>query len=121
MYKKVTKQIGNLPLTLETGKLARQADGAVIVHYGESTILATVCVDKKFDTEKDFLPLTVEYREKLYAIGKIPGNFFRREGRPSTKEILSGRLIDRPLRPLLPEGFTNEIQIIVTVLYTRYF
>ena len=116
MNKTASKQIGNHLLTLETGKLAKQADGAVVVKYGDSTVLATVCVDKTSDTNKDFLPLTVEYREKSYAIGKIPGNFFRREGRPNTKEILTSRLIDRPLRPLFPKGFTNEIQIIVTVL-----
>jgi polyribonucleotide nucleotidyltransferase len=116
MNKKASKQIGNHILTLETGRVAKQADGAVLVTYGDSTVLATVCVDRRSDTMKDFLPLTVEYREKSYAIGKIPGNFFRREGRPNTKEILSARLIDRPLRPLFPKGFTNEIQIIVNVL-----
>ncbi|MCE5250654.1 polyribonucleotide nucleotidyltransferase [bacterium] len=116
MYRKTTKQIGNNILGLETGRLAKQADGAVLVTYGESMLLATVCVDKKPSGDKDFLPLTVEYREKSYAIGKIPGNFFRREGRPNTNEILSARQIDRPLRPLFPKGFCNEIQIIVTVL-----
>jgi polyribonucleotide nucleotidyltransferase len=116
MNKKASKQIGNHVLTLETGRVAKQADGAVLVTYGDSTILAAVCVDRRSDTMKDFLPLTVEYREKSYAIGKIPGNFFRREGRPNTKEILSARLIDRPLRPLFPKGFCNEIQIIVNVL-----
>ncbi|MBT4482989.1 MAG: polyribonucleotide nucleotidyltransferase, partial [Candidatus Latescibacteria bacterium] len=116
MYKTVNKQIGEFPLSLENGKMARQADGAVVIKYGDSMVLATVCVNKTADPEKGFLPLTVEYREKSYAIGKIPGNFFRREGRPSTKEILSARLIDRTLRPLFPKGFTNEIQIIVTIL-----
>jgi len=115
MNKIVSKQIGNNILSIETGKLARLADGAVIVKYGDSTILATVCIDKSV-TERDFLPLTVEYREKSYAIGKIPGNFFKREGRPNTKEILSARLIDRPLRPLFPDGFRNEVQIIINVL-----
>lgn len=115
-FKSVSKKIGQHILTLETGKLAKQADGSVMVKYGESIILATVCVDKRTNPETDFLPLTVEYREKSYAIGKIPGNFFRREGRPNTKEILSSRLIDRPLRPLFPKGFTNEVQIITTVL-----
>ena len=115
MYKKVEKQIGNHVLTLETGHLAKQAQGAVLVHYGDSTVLATVCVDKR-QSPMDFLPLTVEYREKSYAIGKIPGNFFRREGRPNAKEILSARQIDRPLRPLFPKGFRHEVQIIVTVL-----
>lgn len=116
MLKKVSRQIGNHILTLETGRMAKQADGAVLVTYGDSVVLASVCVDRRSDTTKDFLPLTVEYREKWYAIGKIPGNFFRREGKPSTKEILSARLIDRPIRPLFPKGFCNEIQIIVTVL-----
>jgi len=116
MYKLVKKIIGSETLLLETGKVAKQADGACMVTYGESTILATVCVSKKSDPERDFLPLTVEYREKSYAIGKIPGNFFRREGRPNLKEVLSARQIDRPLRPLFPKGFTNEIQIIVNVL-----
>ena len=116
MYKTVSKQIGNHVLSLETGRIAKQADGSVMVRYGDSTILATVCVDKEPVTDKDFLPLTVEYREKTYAIGKIPGNFFRREGRPNTKETLSSRQIDRPLRPLFPKGFCNEVQIIVNVL-----
>ena len=115
MYKIVSKQIGNNMLSIETGKMAKQADGAVVVKYGDSTILATVCVDKT-TTDKDFLPLTVEYREKSYSIGKIPGNFFKREGRPNAKEILSARQIDRPLRPLFPKGFSNEVQIIVNVL-----
>lgn len=116
MYKSVNRQIGNSTLTLETGKIARQADGAVVVTYGESTVLATICADSTSVPDRDFLPLTVEYREKSYAIGKIPGNFFKREGRPSTKEVLSARQIDRPLRPLFPKGFSNEVQIIVTVL-----
>ncbi|MFC1529010.1 polyribonucleotide nucleotidyltransferase, partial [Candidatus Latescibacterota bacterium] len=116
MYKAVEKQIGELTLSLEVGNIAKQADGAVLVRYGDSIVLASVCVNKKADPEKGFLPLTVEYREKSYAIGKIPGNFFRREGRPNAKEILTARLIDRPLRPLFPKGFKNEVQIIVTVL-----
>lgn len=116
MAKKVSRQIGNHVLTLETGRVARQADGAVLVTYGDTVVLATVCVDKRSDLSKDFLPLTVEYREKSYAIGKIPGNFFRREGRPNTKEILSARQIDRPLRPMFPKGFCNEVQVVVTVL-----
>ncbi len=116
MIKKASRQIGNHVLTLETGRVARQADGAVLVTYGDSTVLATVCVDSRSDLNKDFLPLTVEYREKSYAIGKIPGNFFRREGRPNTKEILSCRQIDRPIRPLFPKGFCNEVQLIVNVL-----
>ena len=105
IVKQVSKQLGELTLTLETGRIAKQADGAVWVTYGDSTVLAAVCVEKKAKADTDFLPLTVEYREKSYAIGKIPGNFFRREGRPNTKEILSSRQIDRPLRPLFPKGF----------------
>ena len=116
MNKVVSRQIGNYTLSIEVGKMAKQADGAVLVKYGDSAVLATVCVDRNTIPERDFLPLTVEYREKSYAIGKIPGNFFRREGRPNTKEILSARLIDRPLRPLFPKGFNNEVQIIVNVL-----
>ena len=116
MFKEVSKKVGNYTLSLDVGKMAKQADGSVLVKYGESTILATVCVDRNADLEKDFLPLTVEYREKSYAIGKIPGNFFKREGRPSAKEILSARQIDRSLRPLFPKGFNHEVQIIVTVL-----
>ncbi|MCD6307852.1 MAG: polyribonucleotide nucleotidyltransferase [Candidatus Latescibacteria bacterium] len=116
MSKQVSKVIGDNTLTLETGKLAKQADGSVVVQYGESIVLATVCYSKDVGVERDFLPLTVEYREKTYAIGRIPGNFFRREGRPNAKEILSARQIDRPLRPLFPKGFTHEIQIIVRIL-----
>lgn len=116
MHKTVTKKIGNHELILETGKIAKQAGGNVLVKYGESTILATVCYSQGEDSERDFLPLTVEYREKFYAIGKIPGNFFKREGRPSAKETLSARQIDRPLRPLFPKGFNNEVQIVVSIL-----
>jgi polyribonucleotide nucleotidyltransferase len=110
-----SKQIGDYELSIETGKMANQADGSVVVRYGDSTVLATVCIDRNI-VARDFLPLTVEYRERSYSIGKIPGNFFKREGRPNTKEILSARQIDRPLRPLFPKGFANEVQIIVTVL-----
>ncbi len=115
MYKIVSKQIGNHLLSIETGKMAKQADGSVVVKYGDSTILATVCYGRSV-SERDFLPLTVEYREKAYAVGKIPGNFFKREARPNSKETLSARLIDRPIRPLFPKGFGNEVQIIVNVL-----
>ncbi|MFC1490795.1 polyribonucleotide nucleotidyltransferase [Candidatus Latescibacterota bacterium] len=115
MIKTVTKKIGNYELSFETGRMAKQADGSVVVRYGDSMILATVCVNDS-GSDRDFLPLTVEYREKFYAIGKIPGNFFKREGRPNLKETLSARLIDRPLRPLFPKGFSNEVQIIVNVI-----
>jgi len=105
---------GNL-LVIETGKVAKQADGAVTVQYGETVVLVTAVMDKEIK-EGDFLPLTVEYQEKTYAAGKIPGGFFKREGRPSEKEILTARLIDRPIRPLFPKGLRNEIQIVAMVL-----
>jgi len=102
-------------LTLETGKIARQAHGAVVARYGDTVVLATACMDNKA-TEKDFLPLTVDYREYTYSAGKIPGGFFKREGRPSEREILTSRLTDRPLRPLFPEGWSTETQIVAMVL-----
>jgi len=114
----VTKefQFGNHKVTLETGRIARQASGAVMVSMGDTVLLVT-CVAKKEAREgQDFFPLTVDYQEKTYAAGKIPGGFFKREGRPSEKETLTCRLIDRPIRPLFPKGFKNEIQIIVTVM-----
>ena len=102
-------------MTFETGKIARQAHGAVVASYGDTVVLATACMDSKA-TEKDFLPLTVDYREYTYSAGKIPGGFFKREGRPSEREILTSRLTDRPLRPLFPEGWSNETQIVAMVL-----
>ncbi|MBI1260154.1 MAG: polyribonucleotide nucleotidyltransferase [Rhizobiales bacterium] len=107
---------GGRTLTLETGKVARQADGAVIATYGETTVIATVVGERKPKPGLDFFPLTVNYQEKTYAAGKIPGGFFKREGRPSEKETLVSRLIDRPIRPLFAKGFKNETQVIVTVL-----
>ncbi|MFP5350690.1 MAG: polyribonucleotide nucleotidyltransferase [Gammaproteobacteria bacterium] len=114
---KVTKTFsyGNHTIKLETGEIARQANGAVMASMGDTVVLATVVADKDADTGKDFFPLTVDYQERTYAAGRIPGGFFKREGRPSEKEILTSRLIDRPVRPLFPEGFTNEVQIVVTV------
>ncbi len=103
-------------LTLETGRIARQADGAVLATYGETTVLATVVFDKQPKPGLDFFPLTVNYQEKTFAAGKIPGGFFKREGRPSEKETLVSRLIDRPIRPLFVKGFKHETQVIVTVL-----
>jgi len=102
-------------LSIETGKLAKQAAGSALVRYADTMVLATVAYARQ-DIDKDFLPLSVEYREKFYAAGKIPGGFFKREGRPQTKEVLSSRLIDRPIRPLLPERLRREVQIIVNVL-----
>lgn len=107
---------GGRPLILETGKVARQADGAVLATYGETTVLATVVGERKPKPGLDFFPLTVNYQEKTYAAGKIPGGFFKREGRPSEKETLVSRLIDRPIRPLFIKGFKNETQVIATVL-----
>lgn len=102
-------------MTFETGKMARQAHGAVVARYGDTVVLSTACMDNKA-TDKDFLPLTVDYREYTYSAGKIPGGFFKREGRPSEREILTSRLTDRPLRPLFPEGYSTETQIVSMVL-----
>ncbi len=107
---------GNRPLTLETGRLARQAGGAVLAQYGESVVLVTATASKAPREGIDFFPLSVDYQEMTYAAGKIPGGFFKREGRPSEREILVSRFIDRTLRPLFPKGFRNEVQIIATVL-----
>jgi polyribonucleotide nucleotidyltransferase len=104
------------PLKFETGRIARQATAAVLAQYGESSVLATVVADREPKAGQDFFPLTVNYQEKTYAAGKIPGGYFKREGRPSEKETLVSRLIDRPIRPLFAEGFKNEVQVIVTVL-----
>lgn len=109
-------QWGGRTLTIETGRIARQADGAVLITYGETIVLCTAVGAKKAAPDIDFLPLTVHYQEKAFAAGKIPGGFIKREGRPSEFETLSSRLIDRPIRPLFPEGFHNEVQIVCTVL-----
>jgi len=113
---KQTFTYGAYPVTLETGRLARQADGAVVVTMGDTVVLVTAVGRREAVAGRDFFPLTVNYVEKTYAAGKIPGGFFKREGRPSEKETLTSRLIDRPLRPLFPEGFYNEVQIVATVL-----
>ena len=109
-------QYGDHTVTLETGEIARQADGAVMVSMGDTALLVTCVAHKDADPGRDFFPLTVNYQERTYAAGKIPGGFFKREGRPSEKETLTSRLIDRPLRPLFPKGFTNEVQVIATVV-----
>ncbi|HZV98764.1 MAG TPA: polyribonucleotide nucleotidyltransferase [Methylophilaceae bacterium] len=113
---KKTITYGQHELTLETGEIARQADGAVMVSYGDTAVLVTVVGKTDVKPGQDFFPLTVDYQERTYAAGKIPGGFFKREGRPSEKETLTSRLIDRPLRPLFPEAFYNEIQIVATVM-----
>src|SRR3954465_15221364 len=107
---------GGRPLRLETGKIARQADGAVLATYGETVVLATVVAAKTPREGVAFLPLTVDYQEKTYAAGRIPGGYFKREGRPTEKETLVSRLIDRPIRPLFVEGYKNDTQVVVTVL-----
>ncbi|MEP7191183.1 MAG: polyribonucleotide nucleotidyltransferase, partial [Roseiflexaceae bacterium] len=109
----VSTQIAGRTLTLETGRLAEQAGGAVLLTYGDTVLLATV-VGAKPREGIDFFPLTVDYEERMYAAGKIPGSFFKREGRPTTTAILTARLTDRPLRPLFPEGYRNEVQVIIT-------
>jgi polyribonucleotide nucleotidyltransferase len=113
---KETIEWAGRPLTLETGRVARQADGAVMVTYGETTVLATAVGVKQVKPGADFFPLTVNYQEKYFAAGKIPGGFFKREGRPTEKETLTSRLIDRPIRPLFVKGFKNEVQVMITVL-----
>ncbi|NOX70294.1 MAG: polyribonucleotide nucleotidyltransferase [Gammaproteobacteria bacterium] len=111
-----TFQYGEHKVTIQTGAIARQADGAVMVDMAETVVLVTAVGKKKADPARDFFPLTVNYQEKTYAAGKIPGGFFKREGRPAEKETLTCRLIDRPVRPLFPKGFKNEVQIIATVI-----
>jgi len=113
---KKTITYGQHELTLETGEIARQADGAVMVSYGDTVVLVSVVGKREVKAGQDFFPLTVDYQEKTYAAGKIPGGFFKREGRPSEKETLTSRLIDRPLRPLFPEAFYNEVQVVATVM-----
>src|SRR5579875_372125 len=116
MVRKLEIDFHGRKLSLETGRLARQAHGAVLAQYGETVVLATVVSSYKSRENVDFLPLTVDYVEKTFAAGKIPGGFFKREGRASEKEILTSRLIDRAMRPLFPKGYDRETQIIVTVL-----
>ena len=116
MYNKQQITLANRELIIETGKLAKQANGSVIITYGDTVVLAAAAASKDPVEGIDFFPLSVEYREKAYAAGKIPGGFFKREGRPSENEILTSRLIDRPIRPLFPDNFRNEVQIIVFVL-----
>ncbi len=115
MYKKIEADVGGCTMTFETGKMARQANGAVVVSCGDTMVLVTAVAEKK-TKDMGFLPLTIEYQERMYAAGRIPGSYFRREiGRPSEKEVLTCRLIDRPLRPLFPKGYCSETQVIITV------
>ena len=118
LFNKVTKTFtwGNHQVVMETGEVARQSSGAVIVDIEGTVVLATVVAKTEAKAGQDFFPLTVDYIEKTYAAGKIPGSFFKREGRPSELETLTSRLIDRPIRPLFPEGFFNEVQVVIHVL-----
>ncbi len=118
MFNKITKEIqyGRDTVILETGQIARQATAAVMVRIGATEVLVTVVGKKEADPSKNFFPLTVNYQEKTYAAGRIPGGFLKREGRPSEKETLTCRLIDRPIRPLFPNGFMNEVQVVATVM-----
>jgi polyribonucleotide nucleotidyltransferase len=115
-FQAVSRKIGDKEITIETGKMAKLADGAVVVKCGKSAVLVTACMSKEIPQGIDFFPLTVNYIEKFYAAGKIPGGYIKREGKPSEKEILVSRLIDRPIRPLFPENFYNEVQVIATTL-----
>src|ERR1700735_5372316 len=118
MFNKHSVEIdwGGRPLKLETGKVARQADGAVLATYGETIVLATVVAAQSPKEGVDFFPLTVNYQERYYAAGKIPGGYFKRERAPTERETLTSRLIDRPIRPLFAEGYRNETQVVVQVL-----
>jgi polyribonucleotide nucleotidyltransferase len=116
MAYRVSANIGGLEFSIEMGRIAKQADGAAFVSYGDTAVLVAACAAKEAKEGQDFFPLTVDYRENTYAAGKIPGGFFKREGRPTEKEVLTSRLIDRPLRPLFPEGFNSETQVIALVL-----
>src|SRR3569833_1233354 len=111
MAEKVTIPLGDKQITIESGKLAKQADGAVLVQMGETVIIVAAVAATKAKEGQDFFPLTVDYREKAAAAGRFPGGYFKREGRPTEKEILTSRLIDRPIRPLFPKGWYNEVQV----------
>src|SRR3954463_9790896 len=116
MIHRVSCEMGGKTLSIETGKMAKQADGSVLVSYGDTRVLVTACCAKDPRPGADFFPLTVEFSEKFYAAGKIPGSFHKREGRPTQEATLSARMIDRPIRPLFPEGFFYDTQVVVTVM-----
>ena len=111
-----SREFGGKTITIETGRVANLAGGAVTVSYGDTVVLCTATMARQPRPGTDFFPLTIDFEEKMYATGKIPGSFFRREGRPSTEAILSARLTDRPLRPLFPKGMRNDVQVVITVL-----
>src|SRR5260370_9441731 len=112
---RVTVEVGGRTLTLETGKIAKQANGAIVARYGDTVVLTTACMASAMN-DRDFLPLTVDYRENTYSAGKIPAGFFKPEGRPSEKEVLTSRLIDRPMSPLFPDACPNQTQVVPMVL-----
>jgi len=116
MHKIVEREWAGRTLTIETDKIAKQADGAVLVRYGETVVLVTAVAVREVKEKMDFFPLLVNYVEMTYAAGRIPGGFFKREGRPTDREVLSSRVIDRGIRPLFPKGFLNETQVVATVL-----
>src|SRR5690554_4192468 len=116
MLTELRMELGGRPLVLEFGGLAKQANGSVLVRYGETVVLATATMSKEPRAGIDFFPLLVDYEERMYSVGKIPGGWGRREGRPSEEAILSARMIDRPLRPLFPDGFRNDVQVVTTVM-----
>src|SRR6187399_2350611 len=116
MSHKITAQVGDKQITIETGKLAKQADGAVTVQLGETIVIVAAVAATKAKAGQDFFPLQVDYREKAAAAGRFPGGYFKREGRPTEKEILTSRIIDRPIRPLFPKGWYNEVQVQSIVL-----
>lgn len=116
MYKKIEMEFYGRPLSIETGRMAKQANGATVISYGETVVLVTVAATNSPREGVDFFPLTVDYQERTFAAGKIPGGFFKREGRPSEREILTSRLVDRALRPLFPDGFFCETQVVASVL-----
>ena len=116
MYIKEKINLGSRDLTVESGKIAKQASGSCVITYGETVLFIAVTSSKGIEEDRGFFPMSVDYREKFYASGRIPGGFFKREARPSEKEILASRLTDRPLRPLFPDGFYNETAVTITVL-----
>ena len=116
MVNNVERTIGGKNMVIETGRVAKQAHGSTVVRYGDTMVLATVVASKEPKEGVDFLPMFVDYRERAYAGGKIPGGFFKREGRPGESEILSARQIDRPLRPLFPKGYTHDVVVMITVM-----
>ncbi|MCX7680148.1 MAG: polyribonucleotide nucleotidyltransferase, partial [Spirochaetes bacterium] len=116
MSSEIQVEVGSTTLMFNTGYLAKQADGAVAVSCGETIVFSSVVASREVEEGQDFFPLTVDYREKYYAAGRFPGGYIKREGRPSDKEVLTSRLVDRPIRPLFPKDFVNEVQIIIYVL-----